>query len=76
MIRLLFVILYLFFGVMITAASYYFDDNTKEIGVFIFLFWHFALIAILLILLGFCAFYIGRLIGKWMHKKYGKFLDD
>lgn len=69
MIRLLFVLLYLFFGIMITTASWYFDNSTKEIGMFIFLFWPLALIAILLILCGYCAFYIGRLIGEWMREK-------
>lgn len=68
-IRLSLAILYLFFGVLVTAASWYFDNDTKEIGMFIFLFWPLALIAILLILLGFCAFRIGRLIGEWAHKK-------
>lgn len=69
MIRLLFVLLYLFFGVLVTTASWYFDNSMKEIGIFIFLFWPLALIAILLILCGYCAFYIGRLIGEWMREK-------
>lgn len=70
MIRLLFVLLYLFFGIMVTTAALcFFDDGVKEIGMFILLFWPLALIVILLILLGYCAFYIGRLIGEWMREK-------
>ena len=70
LLQLIIGILYAFFGIVIVTTLHYMAEDVFDGGyLVIFLAWPIALIVILLAFFGFCAFYIGKLIGKWLNKK-------